>query len=256
MPINLADRVKAFAESPGATNFDAALLVAEIIDPGCNLELASVAMATLNDTFEHTSGKFPAELCRHMNLQGFQGATDGFYDLDNSRIDQVLANRRGIPISLATIYLELARRHEVPACGINFPAHFLIQVDDQLIDPFAGQLTTREACVAQLEQASVDPVDAFSPTTPAQVMMRMLNNVRGIQASQANFSDALATVDYQLVLYPGQPELYLGRAELWWRLGSPDAVRHELELALACGAEPGMVEGIRAQLGAGPSTVH
>jgi regulator of sirC expression with transglutaminase-like and TPR domain len=252
----LAARVRSFSESPDGSNFDAALLVAEIIDPSSNLELASVAMATLVETFEHTGEGFPAELCRHMNLQGFQGATDGYYDLDNSRIDRVLANRRGIPISLAVVYLELARRHQVPACGINFPAHFLIQVDDQLIDPFAGQLTTREACVAKLEQANVDTDEALAPTTPVQLMMRMLNNIRGLQASQSNFSEALSIIDYQLILYPNQPELYLARAELWWRLGSPDAVRHELDLALAAGADTGLVDGIRAQLGPDASPVH
>lgn len=253
---DLAERIKAFATRPHATDFEAALLVAEIVEPGSNLELARVGMATLSDTLPPVETSFAEALCAHLRAQGFKGATDQYYDLDNSRIDRVLATRRGIPISLAIIYLELARRRQVPACGINFPAHFLVQIGHELVDPFAGRVTTREECLAQLGQVDVDPQDAFNPTTPVMLMMRMLNNVRGILSNTNDYAGALGIIDHQLILAPDEPALYLGRAELWWRLGSTEAARQELDLALSCGADATAVAALRRQLGGGSTTVH
>ena len=73
---------------------------------------------------------------------GFQGNEEEFYDPRNSCLDEVLARRKGIPITLSLVYAELARRVGLPMVGVNLPAHFMIRpvVEDMevLVDCFRG----------------------------------------------------------------------------------------------------------------------
>ena len=80
--------------------------------------------------------------------QGFSGNRDRYDDPRNSFLNEVLNRRTGIPISLAVVYLEVARRAGLRVVGVNFPGHFLLRAplaaharasDDILIvDPFHG----------------------------------------------------------------------------------------------------------------------
>ena len=71
---------------------------------------------------------------------GFYGNTESYYDPRNSFLDQVIDRRTGIPITLALVYLEIARRINFPMVGVGMPGHFLIRpVGEEmeiLVDPF------------------------------------------------------------------------------------------------------------------------
>jgi len=56
---------------------------------------------------------------------GFRGNEDDYYDPKNSFLNDVLDRRTGIPISLAAVYVEVARRLGWPVRGVGFPGHFL-----------------------------------------------------------------------------------------------------------------------------------
>src|SRR5262249_18354158 len=60
---------------------------------------------------------------------GFRGNESEYYDPRNSLLSDVLERRLGIPISLAMVYCEIARRVGVPARGVGFPGHFLVRID-------------------------------------------------------------------------------------------------------------------------------
>ena len=59
---------------------------------------------------------------------GFGGNVNDYYNPDNSYLHRVLHTRRGIPISLAVLWLELAQGLGLNVQGIGFPGHFLVQV--------------------------------------------------------------------------------------------------------------------------------
>ena len=73
---------------------------------------------------------------------GFKGNEDDYYDPRNSFLNDVLDRRTGIPITLSTVCIEVARRAGLSVTGIGLPGHFLIQVDGSrgqtLLDPFYG----------------------------------------------------------------------------------------------------------------------
>src|SRR4030095_383471 len=80
--------------------------------------------------------------------QRFVGNRERYDDPRNSFINEVLDRRTGIPISLAVVYLEVARRAGLQVGGVNFPGHFLLRARDAtssdarsdvvIIDPFHG----------------------------------------------------------------------------------------------------------------------
>src|SRR5688572_8029062 len=61
---------------------------------------------------------------------GFHGDTDDYYDPRNSFLNEVLDRRAGIPITLALVLVEVARRVDLDAKGVGFPGHFLVRFDD------------------------------------------------------------------------------------------------------------------------------
>lgn len=135
---------------------------------------------------------------------GLQGDELQYYDPRNSFLNDVLSRRRGIPITLSVIYMEVARRMGRAVNGVGLPGHFLVQYAAPdfpvFIDPFhGGRLMTREDCTNLVrERASIDlPEDSplFAPATPREIVVRMLRNLKGKYLRAREFAKALAVSD-------------------------------------------------------------
>jgi regulator of sirC expression with transglutaminase-like and TPR domain len=116
---------------------------------------------------------------------GFRGNSGDYYDPRNSWLDQVLERRTGIPITLAVVLLEVARRAGISLRGVSFPGHFLVRAPGPLfVDPFEGkfagpaQLRALHARVSG-EDRDPDP-RLLEPCDKQAILVRMLNNLRGI----------------------------------------------------------------------------
>ncbi len=213
-----------------------AVLVARLLDPtidGGELEarLERLALAC-------PAGVAPWE---YLAVSGFAGNSDDYGALHNSNLSWVLEHRRGIPISLAVVLIRVARDAGKVAAGINFPGHFLVRVDDVLVDPFVMTAAQPEELMQRYAAGGrADPDVLFAPASPLAVGLRMLNNVRLVHAQQAAWHKALDVLDGQLALAPDQPALYLEQGDLWRRLGSVAAARASWEQALSWPRRAGM----------------
>ena len=73
---------------------------------------------------------------------GFAGNVNNYYDPENSYLNAVLRTRRGIPISLAVLWMEVAQGLGLQARGIAFPGHFMVKVllpkGQVVMDPVSG----------------------------------------------------------------------------------------------------------------------
>jgi regulator of sirC expression with transglutaminase-like and TPR domain len=119
---------------------------------------------------------------------GLRGDRRDYYDPRNSFLDAVLTRRRGIPITLSVIVIEVGRRLGVPLHGVGMPGHFLVRdkVDPRvLVDPFhGGALLDAEGC-ARLFRSLHGPAARFDhsfldPVPRAVIVGRMLANLRSI----------------------------------------------------------------------------
>jgi regulator of sirC expression with transglutaminase-like and TPR domain len=156
--------------------------------------------------------------------EGFRGNTVDYYDPQNSFLNNVLDRRLGIPITLALIYMEIGRRIHFPLLGVGMPGHFLLKHFDPagrsfLIDAFGGgSILSEQDCRAKLNQIYAGKIalkpEFLMPVTRRQMLMRMLNNLKGIYVERRNFRRALQVVDLVLVIYPRSPEDVKFRAVL------------------------------------------
>ena len=158
----------------------------------------------------------------------FRGDTVDYYSPRNSFLHHVLDRRLGIPISLALVYMEVARRVGFQLFGVGMPGHFLLKhydVDGHsiLIDAFErGSIVTEDDCRQKLDsiysgQVALQP-EFLLPVTRRQMLTRMLNNLRSIYLSQRDFRRAVQVVNLILVIYPRSPEDMKQRAVLRYNL--------------------------------------
>lgn len=171
---------------------------------------------------------------------GFGGNINDYYDPDNSYLNAVLRTRRGIPISLAVLWLELAHGLGLKARGINFPGHFMVKINlpngQVVIDPFTGQSLSREDLSERLEpykrrNGLVDDFDVpvglyLQAATPREILARLLRNLKEIHRNQEDWLRLIAVLDRLLILLPDAWIEYRDRGLAWAELG-------DLRLAVA-----------------------
>ncbi|HZV12774.1 MAG TPA: transglutaminase-like domain-containing protein, partial [Candidatus Kapabacteria bacterium] len=115
---------------------------------------------------------------------------EDYYNPDNSYINKVLEDRRGIPISLSVVWLLTARRLNLPIAGINLPGHFMLKYDvpkvDIYIDPFnGGKLLSRLDCIRFMVNAGYKFSEQhLTPATNRQIIIRMFNNLAEIYSQK------------------------------------------------------------------------
>jgi regulator of sirC expression with transglutaminase-like and TPR domain len=213
----------------------AALTFARIDDPQLDVEhyvrrvdgLAKRAAAKIQDPDD------PAQIITALNEvlfqeEMFRGNTVDYYSPRNSFLHLVLDRALGIPITLALVYMEVARRVSFQLFGVGMPGHFLLKhydVDGRsiLIDVFErGSIVTEEDCRQKLDtiysgQLALQP-EFLLPVTRRQMLTRMLNNLRSVYLSQRDFRRAVQVVDLILVIYPRSPEDVRQRAVLRYNL--------------------------------------
>jgi len=134
--------------------------------------------------------------------QGFTGNRERYDDPRNSFINEVLDRRTGIPISLAIVYLEVARRAGLRVDGVNFPGHFLLRAarvdtgaDTLIIDPFHGGALLSEYDCRQLLRSHVGDEAAFDstllvPATRHDIVVRILVNLKRLYVRMRSFPQA------------------------------------------------------------------
>ncbi len=115
-------------------------------------------------------------LGRDMRLRGND---DDYYSIDNSLLPRVIESRLGIPLSLTLVYMLAAKRAGVQVDGVGLPGHFLARHEDVFFDPFhGGRRISLEECSALMEQQNLVLTPAhLAPTTPRQMLIRMLTNI-------------------------------------------------------------------------------
>ncbi|MGH8418269.1 MAG: SirB1 family protein [Pseudomonas sp.] len=183
-------------------------------------------------------------LLRHMATIGFQQDDVAQPKPQVALLDKIVERRRGQPLGLAIVALELARRMEIPLEGVNFPGHFLLRVPgaDHALDPCGGRrLYPKDCRELLLRQFGPDmplKADHLRTATPQAMLQRLSRNLRHLH--QIN-DDLIASLkDANRVLEMGQANTsdYLARASLYQTLECPQAERYDLEHALLLSDDP------------------
>ena len=177
---------------------------------------------------------------------GFGGNVNDFYDPDNSYLHAVLRTRRGIPISLAVLWIELAQGLRLDARGVGFPGHFMVKVHmpkgQVVLDPFTGHTLSREQLAERLEpyrRRSAEDEDAEVPlglylqtASPREILARMLRNLKEIHRAQEDWGRLVPVLDRLIVLQPDAWPEYRDRGLAHAALGHKQQAVPDLEAYL------------------------
>ncbi len=255
-----------------------ALLVSALLQPDLDpdLHLRKLESLTIAAVSAVDRGAPLTERIRLLNRflflqEGFAGNLDDYYDPRNSFLDQVLERRTGIPITLALVYVEVARQVGIPAFGVGFPGHFLVRVgagDTTLVlDPFAqGASLGEEDLDRRLAEVygegaltlRANPA-LLRAATRRETLVRMLANLKAIYVQRGEMERALTVVDGILTLTPDSADDLRDRGLIYRELGYAPAAAADLRRFVQVsdnGEEIAAMQPILEELEAGSVRLH
>jgi len=204
-------------------------------------------------------------LLRKLCALGFQ--EDEYHPLrpQAALLDQLLIRRRGQPLTLALLSLELARGLSIPLEGVNFPGHFLLRVPgaDHLLDPCGGRrlypADCRELLGRQFGPQVPLTAEHLRTASARQMIQRLSRNLRQLHFTHDDDMAALKDAERVMELGDALASDYLARATLYQRLDCPQAERYDLEHALLLTDDP--IQRLRlterlSHLPSGKKSVH
>lgn len=177
---------------------------------------------------------------------GFGGNVNNYYDPENSYLNALLRTRRGIPISLGVLWMELAQGLGLSVRGVGFPGHFLVKVHlpmgQAVLDPMTGHSLSREELAERLDpyrrrNGLVDEFDVplglyLQTAPPREIIGRMLRNLKEIYRTQEDWERMLAVQERLVVLMPESWPEYRDRGLAHAELGHTDQAVADLECYL------------------------
>ncbi len=196
-----------------------------------------------------------AGLSRYLFVElGFSGAEDEYFDPRASFLNDVLDRRKGIPISLSVLYMEVARRAGFPVAGVGLPGHFIVKHPhpggDIFVDPFSGgRVLSVDDCAALVKEtysgAVVFQSYMLGAVTKRQILSRTIHNLKTIYVAARLHDKALAMVELLLALAPWDLDEIRDRGMLRYRLDDLAGAMSDLETYLEYSVEAGDADTVR-----------
>ncbi|MEO8587343.1 MAG: transglutaminase-like domain-containing protein, partial [Acidobacteriota bacterium] len=158
---------------------------------------------------------------------GFAGDEDDYYDPRNVLLGPLLERRKGMPILLSVVWMEVGRRAGIPVAGIGLPGHFIVRVGPPpgtLADPFAGGVPlTVDDCRRKVKALAGGRVpwraEYLRQMEIPALLERVLRNLSGCRGRTGDEAGQFRAVTFLSALRPDEPENLLSRAELAEELG-------------------------------------
>lgn len=230
---------------------DAALLFAALDHPGISLDryrthLKKLADDTAKNFAQMIDNGIPDSAQTRLNAlrvtmysdHGYVGDEEDYNNLDNADLIRVIDRRKGMPISLAILYIGTARALGWDAWGLNVPGHFLARLDLDgrrvIFDPFHGGVEMNAAEIRTRLKAVLGPAaelsaDYYNPAPSRDILIRLQNN-RKIRLIEAEEYEAALDVVMALRLFaPGEYRLLLDEGVLCARTDRNQAAIRALE---------------------------
>ncbi|SEJ19043.1 SirB1 family protein [Pseudomonas sp. NFR16] len=234
--------------TPPAT-FEAAMWISVEHDANFDLERTREQLSVLERNVSAALPMLPSSelaqpLLRQLATYGFQLDDAAQPKPQAALLHKIIERRRGQPLGLALIALEIARRLEIPLEGVNFPGHFLLRVPgaDHTLDPCGGRrLYPKDCRELLLRQFGPDmPLRAehMVTATPVAMLQRLSRNLRHLHQINDDLIASLKDANRVMELGQANTSDYLARASLYQNLECPQAERFDLEYALLLSDDP------------------
>jgi regulator of sirC expression with transglutaminase-like and TPR domain len=243
----------------------AALLIAAEEYPQLEIETYLDMLDSYARRAQELGGRDAEPLERIMRLTdllfndlGFRGNLENYYDARNSLLNDVIDRRRGIPITLSVILIEIGRRIGLNLQGVGMPGHFISKyADDEieiLIDPYnRGQVISEERCREIFEEMYGSEQNFrrsfLSAVTKKQILTRILHNLKSIYANSKSHQKTLSVIERLLLIEPAAVAEIRDRGLTYLSLDRFAEARDDLEKYLQLAPNVADTKEIRVKLG-------
>tara|TARA_R110000772_G_scaffold73216_8_gene160002 strand:- start:58445 stop:59293 length:849 start_codon:yes stop_codon:yes gene_type:complete len=242
---------------------DAALHLAAARLPGLNLGPYERHLARLTGEVADYAGPGTPNLAGQYDAliqvidrrYGYGGNESVFEDLDAANLARVIDTRRGLPVALGIVYMEVCNRLGWSLVGLDFPGRFLVRLEHaggrMILDLFEGgrELTPPDLRGMLKTMAGADAElhpRYLSEMTARQVVLRLEDNIRVRQMQRGDLADAADTIALMLLIAPDTGHLWREAGIVNARL---DRVAHAVEaLEEYLKRAPGEENGYEASL--------
>ncbi|HKZ21010.1 MAG TPA: transglutaminase-like domain-containing protein [Acidimicrobiia bacterium] len=156
------------------------LLLGSFVDPGLD---AVPYLSRLDQMAAAVAGNTHLSLRRVISIQeGIGGNTEDYDHIDNNFLHRVLDTRRGLPIVVTAIWIEVGKRAGIKVEGVGLPGHFLAYAAGQLVDPFHfGEAIGRDEAARLVAEAIGGPPRLeptwLNPVDTRGIVRRILANL-------------------------------------------------------------------------------
>ena len=276
------------ADDASLSVLEAAVSVAQDDDPQLDTQAVLTQIDVLADKLRRRvpADAAPLQRLRLLNHYffhelGFAGNVNNYYDRRNSLLPAVLETRRGIPLTLAMLYVELATQVGLHAHGVSFPGHFLVKLHmpsvhgahgalgrggEVVIDPFTGRSLGREELEERLlpyrQQRGLTgddelPLALFlQPAPPRELIARLLRNLKEIDRSARHWPRLASVLQRLVILLPQDWEERRDHALVLFQLGRLELAVDELRTYLEHRPDAGDAASLRRELAAWRRAQH
>ncbi len=178
--------------------------------------------------------------------QGLHGDRETFEDPENALLPRVLARRRGLPITLSILWIDVARRLGFEAFGVGLPGHFITGVQLDLgalyFDPFQGGLPVGEEQAARLVRRATGGRTVFAPEmlepcSHRAILARLVRNLHARYLRSRAWDEAFWTATHLVLLSPEDPLPWRDRAFVRLKRGEALEAVRDLQEAIRLGPE-------------------
>jgi regulator of sirC expression with transglutaminase-like and TPR domain len=162
------------------------------------------------------------QLLKHFfyNELGFGPNPNDFYAPENSYLHQIIENRRGIPISLAILMMELGQQIGLNIRGVSFPNHFMMRISLQqgeiIMDPLNGESMSKNQLQEMLDpyldakgyrgELSL-PLNIFlRASSSREILSRFMRNLKMIYSEDERWERLLGIQERLVILLPDSTE--------------------------------------------------
>ena len=238
----LPERFRRLALAGELDLFEGALLVSLLVDPDEDLDAARHEAASLAGRVRARidGGEAGHEALRAVLFEeeGFTGDAESYDQPTNSSVARVLARRKGMPITLSIVTLEVGRLAGMRLTGVGLPGHFVVGGPDLpeavYLDPFDhGALSDAGDLARRLASIFGQPVavgrEILRPDPPRAILSRVLLNLRRSYERRDRWEEALEALSCSEALEPGDSTLRRERGLLLVRCGRLDEALPVLE---------------------------
>ena len=239
-------RFQFFAAGEDLDVFEGALLVSALVNPDEDLAAARASVAGFAERVRDrvSAGDEPVEALRQVlfDEEGFGGDQEAYDEPQNSSIARVIATRRGMPITLSILTVEIGRQAGLRLAGIGLPGHFVVGGEDlpagTYLDPFDGGVVRDRGSVSKRVSAVFGtplslPDEIFAPDTERSILSRVLSNLRRSWERREKYAEALDALRWAKVLDPEEVSYRRERGLLLLKSGRTDEALAALDSYVA-----------------------